>query len=177
MTTGATCQNCGTPVAEGALFCSRCGVDVTAITPGEAATVEMPSIGSPAPRIKSTMRQTLRDATLAQLARLHDGLLPVGEIRDWPDLPIRAVMLDIARDNLFTTIQPEQIAELAVLAAQVDTADVQTIRFSPPTYPEYLTTKAINKIRNRFANVFAEPTASASPTPKPTATPKPCPRS
>ncbi|MGZ4735185.1 MAG: glycoside hydrolase family 20 zincin-like fold domain-containing protein [Acidimicrobiia bacterium] len=41
-------------------------------------------------------------ATLAQLARLHDGVLPVGEIRDWPDLPIRAVMLDIARDKVPT---------------------------------------------------------------------------
>ena len=25
-------------------------------------------------------------ATLAQLARLHDGALPVGTVRDWPDL-------------------------------------------------------------------------------------------
>ncbi len=66
MTTGATCQNCGTPVSAGSLFCSRCGVDVTAVNPAEAATVEMPSLGSQAPRVKSTMRQTLRDATLGE---------------------------------------------------------------------------------------------------------------
>ncbi len=30
------------------------------------------------------------------------GQLPVGEIRDWPDLPVRAVMLDIARDKVPT---------------------------------------------------------------------------
>lgn len=41
-------------------------------------------------------------ATLAQLERLHGGSLPVGEVRDWPDLPIRAVMLDIARDKVPT---------------------------------------------------------------------------
>ena len=41
-------------------------------------------------------------ATLAQLARLHDGALPVGEVRDWPDIPIRSVMLDIARDKVPT---------------------------------------------------------------------------
>ena len=41
-------------------------------------------------------------ATLTQLARLHDGRLPVGEVRDWPDLPVRAVMLDIARDKVPT---------------------------------------------------------------------------
>ncbi|HEY3724310.1 MAG TPA: glycoside hydrolase family 20 zincin-like fold domain-containing protein [Acidimicrobiia bacterium] len=40
--------------------------------------------------------------TLAQLAHLHDGELPVGRIRDWPDLPVRAVMLDVARDKVPT---------------------------------------------------------------------------
>lgn len=41
-------------------------------------------------------------ATLTQLERLHEGALPVGEIRDWPDLAVRAVMLDIARDKVPT---------------------------------------------------------------------------
>ena len=40
--------------------------------------------------------------TLAQLARVHDGTLPVGVVRDWPDLPVRAVMLDISRDKVPT---------------------------------------------------------------------------
>jgi len=42
-------------------------------------------------------------ATLAQLARQYDGGLPVGTIRDYPDLPIRAVMLDVSRDKVPTT--------------------------------------------------------------------------
>jgi hypothetical protein len=41
-------------------------------------------------------------ATITQLRQLHDGRLPVGRIRDWPDLPIRAVMLDISRDKVPT---------------------------------------------------------------------------
>lgn len=41
-------------------------------------------------------------ATLDQLRRLHDGRLPVGTVRDWPDLRVRAVMLDIARDKVPT---------------------------------------------------------------------------
>jgi N-acetyl-beta-hexosaminidase len=41
-------------------------------------------------------------ATLAQLARLHEGRLPVGTVRDWPDVPVRAVMLDISRDKVPT---------------------------------------------------------------------------
>ena len=41
-------------------------------------------------------------ATLAQVARLHDGSIPIGTIRDHPDLPVRAVMLDVSRDKVPT---------------------------------------------------------------------------
>jgi hypothetical protein len=41
-------------------------------------------------------------ATLTQLARVYDGRLPVGKIDDWPDLHVRAVMLDISRDKVPT---------------------------------------------------------------------------
>jgi hexosaminidase len=41
-------------------------------------------------------------ATLTQLARVHDGQLPVGKIDDWPDLAVRAVMLDVSRDKVPT---------------------------------------------------------------------------
>ncbi len=40
--------------------------------------------------------------TLRQLAREHDGRLPVGTIRDWPDLAERGVMLDVSRDKVPT---------------------------------------------------------------------------
>ncbi len=41
-------------------------------------------------------------ATLAQLLNVCDGRLPVGVIRDHPDLPVRAVMLDVSRDKVPT---------------------------------------------------------------------------
>jgi hypothetical protein len=41
-------------------------------------------------------------ATLTQLARLHGGRLPIGTIRDHPDLPVRGVMLDVSRDKVPT---------------------------------------------------------------------------
>ena len=41
-------------------------------------------------------------ATLAQLARLHDGALPAGNVRDHPDIAVRGVMLDISRDKVPT---------------------------------------------------------------------------
>lgn len=89
-------------------------------------------------------------------------------------LPRVPELLEIAQENLFTTIPMDQIANLAVVAARVDAQDIQTIQFSPPTYPEYLNAKAIQKIRNRVATVFDEPATSPSPTAA--ATPKSCPR-
>jgi hypothetical protein len=41
--------------------------------------------------------------TLAQLTAVHGGELPVGEVQDWPDLPVRGVLLDISRDKVPTT--------------------------------------------------------------------------
>jgi hexosaminidase len=41
-------------------------------------------------------------STLEQLARVYGGELPIGTIDDWPDLAVRAVMLDISRDKVPT---------------------------------------------------------------------------
>jgi serine/threonine-protein kinase len=70
--TKPVCQQCGSPVVDGALFCSRCGVDVTAPHTPDDATVPMTAVGAPAPRVKSTMRQMLRDATLGEYEILSE---------------------------------------------------------------------------------------------------------
>jgi hypothetical protein len=41
-------------------------------------------------------------STLTQLARLHGGRVPVGTVRDWPDVAQRGVMLDVSRDKVPT---------------------------------------------------------------------------
>jgi hypothetical protein len=51
------------------------------------------------------------EATLAQLARLGDGTLPAGVVRDHPDLPVRGVMLDISRDKVPTTARLEALID------------------------------------------------------------------
>jgi hypothetical protein len=102
---------------------------------------------------------------LVALARQLDPLALLPRV---PDL------LDIAQQNLFTTIPVNEIANMAVLAAHVDPGDIQTIQLSPPTYPEYLQTKDIARIRDRLATVFDTPTAS--PSSGPATTPKPCPK-
>ena len=49
--------------------------------------------------------------TLAQLARTHDGRLPVGTVEDWPDLAVRGVMLDISRDKVPTMATLETLVD------------------------------------------------------------------
>ena len=72
MSTGGRCQHCGAEVTHGALFCSKCGAEVTSVFgPGEE-TLPVTSIGTPAPRIQSTMRQILRDATLGEYEILSE---------------------------------------------------------------------------------------------------------
>jgi hexosaminidase len=40
--------------------------------------------------------------TLGQIIRQSSGALPAGEIVDWPDFPVRGLMLDISRDKVPT---------------------------------------------------------------------------
>jgi LCP family protein required for cell wall assembly len=110
-------------------------------------------------------RMQRQQRVLVALARQLD---PISLLPRVPDL------LDIARENLLITVPANEIANMAVLAARVDANDIETIQLSPPTYPEYLRTKDIQRIRDRFAAAFDEPAATASPTPA--KTPKPCPR-
>jgi len=91
-------------------------------------------------------------------------------------LPQVPSLLDIAKDNLWTTIQPNEIADLAVLAAHVDSHQIQTIELSPPTYAEFLNAKEIKAIQTRVQTIFNAPAGSVAPSPTPDVTPRPCPR-
>jgi LCP family protein required for cell wall assembly len=104
----------------------------------------------------------------AVLLALHNELDPIALLPRVPDL------LDIAKDNLWTTIQPDEIADLAVLAARVDSRDIETFEIAPPKYPEFLNTKEIKSIQRLVQTIFDEPAVAPSPTPD--ITPKPCPR-
>jgi polyisoprenyl-teichoic acid--peptidoglycan teichoic acid transferase len=104
----------------------------------------------------------------AVLLALHAELDPIALLPRVPDL------LDIAKDNLWTTIQPDEIADLAVLAAHVDSSDIETFEIAPPKYPEFLNTREIKSIQTLVRTIFDEPAVAPSPTPD--ITPKPCPR-
>ena len=109
-------------------------------------------------------RMKRQQRVLVALARQVD---PIGLLPRVPEL------LEIARDNLWTTIQPNEIAEMAVLAAKVDTSDVRTFQFWPPETPQRLDAKAIQHIRDTVATAFDDPIV---PEPSSTAAPRPCPR-
>lgn len=110
-------------------------------------------------------RMRRQQRVIVALARQLD---PIGLL---PRVP---ALFEVARDNLWTTIQPGEIADLAAFAARVDTGDIQTYSFWPPTTPQRLTTAGIEHVREVVRTVFDEP--RESPTPKPESTPKPCPR-
>jgi LCP family protein required for cell wall assembly len=114
-------------------------------------------------------RMRRQQAVLVALARELD---PIALLPRVPDL------LGIAKDNLWTTIEPNEIANLAVLAARVDANKIMSLQLAPPTYQEYLRTSDIARIHKAVATIFDQPAAGASPsvTPAPIATPRPCPR-
>jgi LCP family protein required for cell wall assembly len=111
-------------------------------------------------------RMQRQQRVLVALARQLD---PIALLPRVPDL------LDIAKQNVLITVPANELPNLAVLAARVDTGDIQTIQLSPPTYPESLRTKDIGHIHDRFATVFDHP-PTASPSPTQVASAKPCPR-
>ena len=89
-------------------------------------------------------------------------------------LPKLPKLLDIAGDNLWTTIDQNQIANLAVLAARVDSAKIGQVMIEPPQFPEVLSPAAIRNVQRTVRNIFDA--ASPASTPAPKAAPKPCPR-
>ena len=91
-------------------------------------------------------------------------------------LPRVTDLLAIARDNLWTTIQPDEVGGLAELAARADLKDIQYYLFWPPQTPQLLDTAGIQHVRDVVGGIFDAPSPSASPSLAPTSAPKPCPR-
>jgi LCP family protein required for cell wall assembly len=87
-------------------------------------------------------------------------------------LPQAADLLELARDNLFTTLTRSDIADMARLARQVEPKKVKTYTFVPPKYPSYLNPTETASIRTLVSRIFLK-AAPATPTgtPKPSATP------
>jgi LCP family protein required for cell wall assembly len=111
-------------------------------------------------------RMRRQQRVLISLARQLD---PIALLSRVPKL------LDIAQDNLWTTIQQDDLAGLADLATHVNKKDVQYYLFWPPQTPQRLDDAGRQHIRDVVGTIFDAPTPEASPTPAPTSDPGPCP--
>ena len=99
-------------------------------------------------------------------------------------LPRVPQLLQIAKDNFWSTFQPSDIGRLARFAATIDTKHITNVLFIPPDYLEVLDKAEIKAIQQDVQQTLAQlampsPTPAATPTPNPgakaTATPKTCP--
>ncbi len=90
-------------------------------------------------------RMRRQQLTLLALRRRVD---PLGLLERAPEL------LSIAKDHLWTTIKRKDLASLAELAANVHASDVERVYFTPPQYPEVLSTDGIKAIRQAVRHVF-----------------------
>jgi LCP family protein required for cell wall assembly len=107
-------------------------------------------------------RMDRQQQTLLALRRQVD---PIALIPQVPRL------LEIARDDFWTTIPRSEVGSLIRLAEGVNASRVKTVLFVPPRYPEVLTTAEIGRIRSVVRNVFTGSSsgggaggASAAPT-------------
>jgi LCP family protein required for cell wall assembly len=98
-------------------------------------------------------RMGRQQAVLVALARQVD---PIALLPKVPDL------LQIARDNLWTTVRRTDVRGLAELAARVDTSRVDRVLFVPSRYPSHLDTAEIATIRHIVRTVFDGPAPKPS---------------
>jgi LCP family protein required for cell wall assembly len=80
-------------------------------------------------------------------------------------LPQIPHLLDVAADNLFTTVGSEDLQPLAQIASRVDPDRMYQVRFGPSRYPVTLDADAVKRIRQKVRNIFSEPEPAPSPTP------------
>jgi LCP family protein required for cell wall assembly len=99
-----------------------------------------------------------QEVTLRAMRRQFDPLAVL------PQLP---QLFDVAGENLFWTLEPEDVSPMAALASRVDPDRMQRVLFTPPEYDRELPTETVDRIRTAVRGIFdepePEPEASASP--------------
>jgi LCP family protein required for cell wall assembly len=100
-------------------------------------------------------RSRHQDSDYGRMARQQAVLVALRRQLDPLELlPKLPELLDIAGQNLWTTLDPEEIAGLAELAGRVDAGAVRRVLFVPPTYPSQLDDRAIARIRRVVGGIF-----------------------
>ena len=99
-----------------------------------------------------------QEVTLRAMRRQFDPLAVL------PQLP---QLFDVAGENLFWTLEPEDVSPMAALASRVDPDRMQRVLFTPPEYDRELPTETVDRIRAKVRGIFDEP----EPEPEPSASP------
>ena len=75
-------------------------------------------------------------------------------------------MLGVASNNLWTTIDRNDIPLLAQIAARVNADSIYNARITPNQgYPSQLTPDEVKSIRSRVQHIFEQPQPAPEPTP------------
>ncbi len=104
----------------------------------------------------------------ALLLAIRHSLSPCTLIPNIPQL------LEIARDDTWTTISPQDLPSLLSLAARTDTRQVKTVLFTPSAYPAHLTDDGIRRIQRVVRTALVGPAPSLLPTEPPNDDGAPC---
>jgi LCP family protein required for cell wall assembly len=103
-------------------------------------------------------RSRHQDSDYGRMARQQLVLLGLRQqLEPMALLPRIPRLLQIARDNLWMTIDRADVAGLVRLADRVGVHRMTTVLFIPPRYPEYLDTAEIDHIRSVVRDVFTHP--------------------
>ena len=105
-------------------------------------------------------RMDRQQITLEAVARQVDPIALLGQM---------PTLLQIVKDNYWSTFQPSDIGRLARFATTIDVHHIQNYLFIPPTYPEYLGKAEITQIQEAVGKALAR-LAAVAPAPTPPST-------
>ena len=116
-------------------------------------------------------RSRHQDSDYHRMERQQITLAALGrKLMDQPLFTKLPDLLGIAKDNLWTNLNLDDLPAFVELAQRVDIAKIGRYTFIPPQYPEFLDKTEIKRIRVVVARAFP-PLEPPAPTPTPTERP------
>jgi LCP family protein required for cell wall assembly len=111
-------------------------------------------------------RSRHQDSDYGRMHRQQDVLLALRRQLDPVELAPRVPrLLQIARDNLWTTLKRSDVKDMAKLAERVNVRRIRTVFFTPSAYPEHLDKASIARIRSVVRGALTGPLPPLAPLP------------
>ena len=100
-------------------------------------------------------RSRHQDSDYGRMGRQQSVLIALRKQLNPLDLLTRAPeLLSLAKDDLWTTLNLDDLAGIANLAYRVNPVKAKQVLLAPPDYPEYITTAEITTIHDSVRHVF-----------------------